>query len=117
MKLTSPAFTEGGKIPSKYTCDGQNINPPLQFSDVPKGAQALVLVMDDPDIPDFAKEKFNIEVWDHWVIFNIPADTREIPEGKMYKFIFFFFFFFFFPHFFCPSFSPPVQRKICSGIE
>jgi|SRR3989338_2783889 len=82
MKLTSPAFTEGGKIPSKYTCDGQNINPPLQFSDVPKGAQALVLVMDDPDIPDFAKEKFNIEVWDHWVIFNIPADTREIPEGK-----------------------------------
>jgi len=82
MKLTSSAFNDGGKISSKYTCDDQNINPPLQFSDVPKGAQALVLIMDDPDIPDFAKQKFNIEVWDHWVIFNIPPTTNKIAEGK-----------------------------------
>lgn len=82
MKLTSPAFQDNGKIPSKYTCDGQNISPPLVISDVPKNARALVLVMDDPDIPAFVKEKFNIQVWDHWIIFNIPPATTEIPEGK-----------------------------------
>lgn len=82
MKLTSPTFTEGGKIPSKYTCDGQNINPPLTFSDVPAKAKSLVLIMDDPDIPETAKKNFNVSVWDHWVVFNIPPETREISEGK-----------------------------------
>ncbi|MEK6939148.1 MAG: YbhB/YbcL family Raf kinase inhibitor-like protein [Nanoarchaeota archaeon] len=82
MKLTSPAFVEGGKIPSKYTCDGQNVNPPLVFSDVPAKAKSLVLIMDDPDIPDFVKQKFSIQVWDHWVVFNIPPETKEVAEGK-----------------------------------
>ncbi len=82
MKLTSPAFTEGGKIPSKYTCDGQNLNPPLTFSDVPENARSLVLIMDDPDIPDFVKVKFGIKVWDHWIIFNIPPSTEGIFEGR-----------------------------------
>jgi len=82
MKLTSSVFAEGEKIPSKYTCDGQNINPPLLFSDLPKDAQTLVLIMDDPDIPQFVKQKFHTQVWDHWVVFNIPPDTGEIPEGK-----------------------------------
>lgn len=82
MKLTSPAFTDGGKIPSKYTCDGQNINPPLTFSNVPEDAKSLVLIMDDPDIPNFVKDKFGIKVWDHWVVFNIPPTTKEVMEGK-----------------------------------
>ncbi len=82
MKLTSSAFTEGAKIPSKYTCDGQNVNPPLTISDVPAKAKSLVLIMDDPDIPDFVKQKFGIQVWDHWIVFNVPPETREIPEGK-----------------------------------
>jgi len=82
MKLTSSAFKDGGKIPSKYTCDGQNISPPLEISDVPKNAKSLVLVMDDPDIPSFVKERAGIEVWDHWIVFNIPAETKEITEGK-----------------------------------
>lgn len=82
MKLTSPAFTDGGKIPSKYTCDSQNINPPLTFSDVPEDAKSLVLIMDDPDIPDFVKDKFGIKVWDHWVVFNIPPTTKGVMEGK-----------------------------------
>ncbi|MDO8511102.1 MAG: YbhB/YbcL family Raf kinase inhibitor-like protein [Nanoarchaeota archaeon] len=82
MKLTSSAFAEGGKIPSKYTCDGANTNPPLTFSDVPAKAKSLVLIMDDPDIPDFAKEKFKVQVWDHWVVFNIPPETKEVSEGK-----------------------------------
>ena len=82
MKLTSPAFAEGAKIPSKYTCDGANTNPPLAFSDVPVKTKSLALIMDDPDIPDFAKEKFKVRVWDHWVVFNILPSTKEVAEGK-----------------------------------
>ena len=82
MKLTSSAFAEGEKIPSKYTCDGANLNPALSFSDVPAKAKSLVLIMDDPDIPDFVKQKFGIKVWDHWVVFNIFLGTKEIAEGK-----------------------------------
>ena len=82
MKLTSPAFTEGGKIPSKYTCDGQNINPSLTIADVPAKAKSLTLLMDDPDIPEIAKKSFNVSVWDHWVVFNIPPGTKAVPEGK-----------------------------------
>ncbi len=82
MKLTSPVFRENGTIPSKYTCDGENISPPLQISGVPKNAKVLVLIMDDSDIPDFVKKKFNILVWDHWVVFNIPSETKDIVEGQ-----------------------------------
>jgi len=83
MKLTSPAFQHNGLIPSKYTCDGESINPSLLISDVPVKAKSLALLMDDPDIPEAAKKNFNIEVWDHWVVFNMPASTMEIKEGKM----------------------------------
>ena len=82
MKLTSSVFQHNGKIPSVYTCDGKNINPPLEIRDVPPEAKSLVLIMDDPDIPDIAKKNFNVEVWDHWVVFNIPPTVQEIGEGK-----------------------------------
>ena len=82
MKIESTAFGHEGKIPSQYTCDGSNINPPLTISDVPKNTKSLVLLMDDPDIPDLVKEKFNIQVWDHWVVFNIPPNVKEIAENK-----------------------------------
>lgn len=82
MKLTSPAFINRGTIPARYTCDDANINPPLTISDVPEEAFSLVLFMDDPDIPDFVKTQFKVEVWDHWIMFNIPPETTEIPEGK-----------------------------------
>ena len=82
MKLTSPAFQQNGKIPSKYTCDGENINPPLLIADVPKSVKSLVLLMDDPDIPEIAKKNFNVEVWDHWVVFNMPPTLRTIEEGE-----------------------------------
>lgn len=81
MKLASSAFTHEGRIPEVYTCEGKNISPPLTISDVPSDAQSLVLLMDDPDIPQFAKDQFNIQVWDHWVIYNIPPDTTDIPEA------------------------------------
>ncbi|GIW69038.1 MAG: hypothetical protein KatS3mg100_532 [Candidatus Parcubacteria bacterium] len=73
LSLTSPTFSNGGVIPKTYTCDGEDICPPLRISGVPENAKALALIMDDPDAP--------VGVWDHWVVFNIPPDVEEIPEG------------------------------------
>ncbi len=81
MELTSPVFENNSSIPSKYTCDGENINPPLLITDVPDSAQSLVLLIDDPDIPDFVKQKFGVQKWDHWALFNIPANTKTIEEN------------------------------------
>jgi Raf kinase inhibitor-like YbhB/YbcL family protein len=72
MKLTSSAFTEGTSIPSRYTCDGENVSPPLAWSDVPDGTAAFVLTVQDPDARDFV----------HWLLSNIPGDLRELPEGQ-----------------------------------
>jgi len=77
LKLTSPAFAEGGTIPALYTCDGENIHPPLEISGVPDEAVALALIMDDPDAPD--------GTWDHWVRYNIPPDLTKIEERKEFS--------------------------------
>lgn len=79
MKLSSSVFEHGGKIPPKYTCNGENVNPPLNISDVPPGAKSLVLIMEDPDVPKNLRPD---GMWDHWIVFNMPPDTSEIPEGK-----------------------------------
>jgi len=79
MKITSPVFDEGGQIPSKYTCDGENISPELNIENVPAEAKSLVLIMEDPDVPTFVRED---GMWDHWVVFNISPDTKSIPEGQ-----------------------------------
>ncbi|MBS0604731.1 MAG: YbhB/YbcL family Raf kinase inhibitor-like protein [Verrucomicrobia bacterium] len=79
MKLTSPAFSEGGKIPSKFTCEGENINPELQISGVPSGAKTLVLIMDDPDVPEFVRKE---RMYDHWVVFNLYPTTTKILENS-----------------------------------
>jgi Raf kinase inhibitor-like YbhB/YbcL family protein len=79
MKLTSPAFENEGKIPSKHTCDGKNTSPPLSISGVPSGAKSLVLIMDDPDVPKNIRED---GMWDHWIVFDIPPDHTEIREGR-----------------------------------
>ncbi|MCR4280734.1 MAG: YbhB/YbcL family Raf kinase inhibitor-like protein, partial [Candidatus Kaiserbacteria bacterium] len=69
-------------IPAKYTCDGnRELSPPLIISDVPEMAKSLVLIMDDPDIPEIVKEKIGLSAYDHWTLYNIPPETREIPEG------------------------------------
>jgi Raf kinase inhibitor-like YbhB/YbcL family protein len=79
MKITSSAFEEGGMIAAKYTCDGQNISPPLSWSDVPAGTVSIALICDDPDAP--------AGDWVHWVIFNMSPKTNElkenIPSGKI----------------------------------
>lgn len=79
MKLTSSAFGHEEKIPSKYTCDGENLNPPLGISEIPEGTRSLALIMEDPDVSRNLRED---GMWDHWVVFNLPADLREIQEGN-----------------------------------
>lgn len=82
FSLTSPAFKPNGIIPSRYTCDGdRELSPPLALAGVPEGTRSLALLMDDPDIPQAVKDARGIDVFDHWVLYNIPADTRELPEG------------------------------------
>lgn len=82
MKIRSESFGNGGEIPSRFTCDGQGVNPALVFENAPKEAKSLVLLVDDPDIPEFVKNRFKIEVWDHWVVFNMPPETKKIDENS-----------------------------------
>lgn len=72
MKISSTVFTEGREIPRKYTCDSNDISPPLEFSDVPAGAQSLALICDDPDAPGMT--------WVHWVYYDIPLTSKGLPE-------------------------------------
>ena len=73
MKITSQAFTDGGKIPDKYTLYGENVIPPLHLEEVPEKARSLALVVEDPDAP---KGTFN-----HWILFNMDPRTRDIKEN------------------------------------
>ncbi len=73
MKLNSPAFSKGEFIPKAYSCQGQDISPPLTWTDVPAKTCALALVCDDPDAP--------MGTWDHWVIYNIPAEQESLPKN------------------------------------
>ena len=73
MQLSTPVFQEGGMIPVKYTCDDIDVSPPLVIADVPEEAKSLALICDDPDAP--------MGTWVHWVIFNLPPDLDELPEG------------------------------------
>lgn len=78
LQITSPAFSDGGEIPKKYTCEGEDLSPPLVFSGVPAGSKSLVLIVDDPDAPDPKAPKMT---YVHWVLFDLPPDPREIAEG------------------------------------
>ncbi|HDQ23159.1 MAG TPA: YbhB/YbcL family Raf kinase inhibitor-like protein [Candidatus Uhrbacteria bacterium] len=75
MKISSSAFAHNQKIPSQYTCDGANINPPLTISDLPQNAQSLVLIINDPDAP--------AGDWVHWLVWNINPQTKEIKENSV----------------------------------
>jgi Raf kinase inhibitor-like YbhB/YbcL family protein len=76
--LSSPAFAPNGPIPSKYTCEGADISPPLKWSGAPDGTRSFALIVDDPDAPDPAKPQ---RVFVHWVVYNIPSSTNELPEN------------------------------------
>lgn len=79
MKLKSSAFSPNGKIPSVYSCQGKDINPPLEIEDVPKDAKSLVLIMDDPDVPQNVRKD---GMWVHWVVFNIDPSLKKIEENS-----------------------------------
>jgi Raf kinase inhibitor-like YbhB/YbcL family protein len=78
LTLSSSAFKPGGKIPSKYTCEGSDASPPLSFGGAPQGTKSFALILDDPDAPDPKAPK---RVWVHWVVYNLPADTTELAEN------------------------------------
>lgn len=78
MKISSPAFQHNEKIPRKYTCDGENINPPLNFDDFPEDTKQLALIVDDPDAPG--------RIWVHWVVYKMPVilhvDENSVPATQ-----------------------------------
>jgi Raf kinase inhibitor-like YbhB/YbcL family protein len=79
LQITSTAFPPNGAIPSKYSCDGQGMNPPLAFAGVPARTQSLVLIVDDPDVP---KSLMPSGVFDHWLIWDVPPTSRGFAEGE-----------------------------------
>jgi Raf kinase inhibitor-like YbhB/YbcL family protein len=82
LVLRSDAFEEGGVIPRKYTCEGDDLAPPLEWDGVPENTRSLVLIVDDPDAPDPAAPRMT---WVHWVVYNLPADVSGLPEGAIVK--------------------------------
>ncbi len=73
FNLTSTAFTAGGTIPKKFTCDGPDVSPAVAWTDPPANTKSLALIMDDPDAP--------VGTWVHWVLYDLPASVRDLPEG------------------------------------
>lgn len=73
MKIESPAFANNQKIPKKHTCEGEDVSPALNFSDIPEGTHSLAIIVDDPDAPS--------GTFDHWLAWNIPAATKTLGEG------------------------------------
>jgi Raf kinase inhibitor-like YbhB/YbcL family protein len=76
--LKSPSFTHMGEIPSKYTCQGNDISPAISWENPPAGTKSFVLIVDDPDAPDPEAPKLT---WVHWVLYNIPANVKGLPEA------------------------------------
>jgi Raf kinase inhibitor-like YbhB/YbcL family protein len=73
MRVFSPVFSDGDDIAAKYTCDGENVSPPLEWEDIPHGTTSFSIVVDDPDAPS--------GVFVHWLLFNVPASENGLTEG------------------------------------
>ena len=73
FRIGSPAFEDNGDLPAKYTCDGENISPPLVWTEAPQGAKSFALITDDPDSSS--------GTWVHWVLYDLPAETTQLQEG------------------------------------
>jgi hypothetical protein len=76
--ITSPAFRAGAEVPARFTCEGEDRSPPLEWTGVPPGTRSLVLVVDDPDAPDPTAPRI---IWVHWLLYNIPAEATGLAEG------------------------------------
>lgn len=77
LVLKSDAFVDGSPIPARYTCEGEDISPPLSWASLPEGTASLVLIVDDPDAPDPSAPRM---VWDHWILYNLPPEAA-LAEG------------------------------------
>jgi Raf kinase inhibitor-like YbhB/YbcL family protein len=82
FEITSAAFEHNGTIPSKYTSQGDDVSPPLEWSGAPAGTRSFALIVDDPDAPDPRAPQ---RTWVHWVLYNIPAETHTLPAGAAGK--------------------------------
>lgn len=80
ISITSEAFKDGERIASKYTCDAQDVSPPLTWAGLPDGTRSVALIVDDPDAPDPAAPKMT---WVHWVLYNLPADSTGLAEATV----------------------------------
>jgi hypothetical protein len=78
LRISSPAFEANREIPSKFTCEGQDVSPPLAWDGVPDETQSFALIVDDPDAPDPAAPR---RTWVHWVLLDLPATARSLPEA------------------------------------
>ncbi|HET9985205.1 MAG TPA: YbhB/YbcL family Raf kinase inhibitor-like protein [Longimicrobiales bacterium] len=78
LRIRSPAFEDRGDIPARYTCEGEDVSAPLEWSGVPDGTASLALIVDDPDAPDPRAPQ---RTWVHWVVFDIAPTVRAVPEG------------------------------------
>ena len=78
MEICSTAFGPGAAIPTRYTCEGHDVSPPLQWRNLPAGTKSLVLIIDDPDAPDPRAPRMT---WVHWVLYNIPVAATGLAEG------------------------------------
>jgi Raf kinase inhibitor-like YbhB/YbcL family protein len=78
LEITSSAFENGGAIPTRYTCEGQDISPPLAWRGAPAGTKSLVLIVDDPDAPDPKAPRMT---WVHWVLVNLPPEATGLAEA------------------------------------
>jgi Raf kinase inhibitor-like YbhB/YbcL family protein len=78
FSITSPDFTDGGPIPRRFTCEGDDVSPALAWSGAPGGTRSFALIVDDPDAPDPAAPKMT---WVHWVLYNLPASMRDLPAA------------------------------------
>jgi len=82
LQLTSTAFTQGAGIPARYTCEGDNMSPPLSWTGAPSGTKSLALIVEDPDAPDPAKPQ---RIFVHWVVYNIPSSATSLTEDASRK--------------------------------
>ncbi|HXW96363.1 MAG TPA: YbhB/YbcL family Raf kinase inhibitor-like protein [Gemmatimonadales bacterium] len=82
LTITSSAFSNGGAIPARHTCEGADQSPPLAWSGVPAAARSVVLIVDDPDAPDPAAPQ---RIWVHWVLYNLPPSVTGLPEAVARK--------------------------------
>ncbi|UCE85411.1 MAG: YbhB/YbcL family Raf kinase inhibitor-like protein [Deltaproteobacteria bacterium] len=78
LGIDSPAFSDGGEIPRRFTCEGEDVSPPLSFSGIPDGTRSLVLIVDDPDAPDPKAPRMT---WVHWILYDLPPSTEGLADG------------------------------------